>query len=346
MLLLAGLAKKLFAPLALHVDTIREQAGFVDVTARDAAQVTLDGTLGNINAPSVWIDPNNGQAYYVVTYYDERDVQDMGALTQLPVHIAANAKPVTLGSYANIERAAGPIAIERDHMARVTEIYMATEGRDVGSAVTELEGKLAANPRTRNIKFRYVGEMELMKTTFAGLGVAIGLAVMVVFMLMTIQFKSLRLPFVMLFAIPVCLIGITIALMAADQGFSVTALMGVLMVIGIAVSNGILLVAEASVHLNKGETKEDAIVIAARIRFTPIVMTSLATVIGLLPTALGLEAGTEANQALALAVVGGLTSSTLLSLFLIPSMFTLLAKPIASAEEDLVAAPSSAEEYA
>ena len=345
-LLLAGLAKKLFAPLALHVDTIREQAGFVDVTARDAAQVTLDGTLGNINAPSVWIDPNNGQAYYVVTYYDERDVQDMGALTQLPVHIAANAKPVTLGSYANIERAAGPIAIERDHMARVTEIYMATEGRDVGSAVTELEGKLAANPRTRNIKFRYVGEMELMKTTFAGLGVAIGLAVMVVFMLMTIQFKSLRLPFVMLFAIPVCLIGITIALMAADQGFSVTALMGVLMVIGIAVSNGILLVAEASVHLNKGETKEDAIVIAARIRFTPIVMTSLATVIGLLPTALGLEAGTEANQALALAVVGGLTSSTLLSLFLIPSMFTLLAKPIASAEEDLVAAPSSAEEYA
>jgi multidrug efflux pump subunit AcrB len=106
------------------------------------------------------------------------------------------------------------------------------------------------------------------------------------------------------------------------------------MVLGIAVSNGILLVAEASVHLNRGGTKEQAIVAAARTRFKPIVMTSLATVIGLLPTALGLEAGTEANQALALAVVGGLTSSTVLSLFLVPAIFTLLAKPIRPAEDE------------
>jgi multidrug efflux pump subunit AcrB len=188
--------------------------------------------------------------------------------------------------------------------------------------------------------------MELMRTTFSGLGLAIGLAVMVVFMLMTIQFKSLRLPLVMLFAIPVCLVGITLALMAAGQGFSVTALMGVLMVIGIAVSNGILLVAEASLHLNKGGTKEDAIVAAAKTRFTPIVMTSLATVIGLIPTALGLEAGTEANQALALSVVGGLTSSTFLSLFLVPSMFTLLAKPVVSTEEEVGATPPPKEAYA
>jgi multidrug efflux pump subunit AcrB len=138
----------------------------------------------------------------------------------------------------------------------------------------------------------------------------------------------------MLFAIPVCLIGITLALMAAHQGFSVTALMGILMVIGIAVSNGILLVAEGKVHLDAGASKEDAVVEAAKTRFTPILMTSLATVIGLIPTALGLEAGTEANQALALAGVGGLTSSTALSLFLVPSMFTLLAKPARRSEEE------------
>jgi multidrug efflux pump subunit AcrB len=318
----------------LHVDTVRSQAGFVDVTARQAAQVTLDATLGNINAPSVWIDPQNGQAYYVVTYYDEKDVPDTGALAQLPVRVMAGAKPITLGAYANIRRAAGPIAIERDHMKRVTEVYMQTEGRDVGSVAKELEEKLAADPRTNRITWSYVGEMDLMRTTFSGLGVAVALAIMVVFMVMTIQFKSLRLPLVMLFAIPVCLVGITLALLAAGQGFSVTALMGVLMVIGIAVSNGILLVAEASVHLNRGGTKEDAIIAAARTRFKPIVMTSLATVIGLLPTALGLEAGTEANQALALAVVGGLTSSTVLSLFLVPAIFTFLAKPITPADDD------------
>lgn len=105
------------------------------------------------------------------------------------------------------------------------------------------------------------------------------------------------------------------------------------MVIGIAVSNGILLVHEASVRLGEGDSKEDAVVNAARTRFTPIVMTSLATVIGLFPTALGLERGTEANQALALAVVGGLTSSTLLSLFLVPSMFTFIAKRVLPSDD-------------
>jgi multidrug efflux pump subunit AcrB len=311
----------------IHVDTRREEAGQVGVTARQAAQSTLDATLGDINTPGVWIDPHNGQAYYVVTYYDEKDVRDARALSEIPARIGPHGEPVELGAYADILRAAGPIAIERDHMTRVTEVYMQTERRDFGGAAAELEKKLNADPRTSRLTWRWVGETDLMRTTFSGLGVALGLAVMVVFMIMTIQFKSLRLPFVMLFTIPVCLVGIVLALMAADQGFSVTALMGVLMVIGIAVSNGILLIHEASARLNEGASKEDAIVQAARTRFTPIIMTSLATVIGLVPTALGLEQGTEANQALALAVVGGLTSSTLLSLFLVPSMFLFLAKP-------------------
>ncbi|HEY8089456.1 MAG TPA: efflux RND transporter permease subunit, partial [Polyangiaceae bacterium] len=151
------------------------------------------------------------------------------------------------------------------------------------------------------------------------------------FMIMASQFKSLRLPFVMLFTIPVSLVGIDLALMAAGQGFSITALMGVLMVVGIAVSNGILLVDDASRRFREGAEKFEAVTAAARSRFVPILMTSLATVIGLVPTALSLERGTESNQPLALAVVGGLASSTLLSLFLVPVMFMLIArKPDAS----------------
>jgi multidrug efflux pump subunit AcrB len=107
--------------------------------------------------------------------------------------------------------------------------------------------------------------------------------------------------------------------------------MGVLVVIGIAVSNGILLVDDANRRLLEGADKVEAVVGAARSRFVPIVMTSLATVIGLIPTAMALEHGSEANQPLALAVVGGLTSSTLLSLFLVPVMFILLASPAADA---------------
>jgi multidrug efflux pump subunit AcrB len=124
----------------------------------------------------------------------------------------------------------------------------------------------------------------------------------------------------------VSLVGIVMALMAAGQGFSITALMGILMVVGIAVSNGILLVDDASRRFGEGAEKLEAIIAAARSRFVPIAMTSLATVIGLVPTAMALEKGTEANQPLALAVVGGLTSSTLLSLFLVPVMFLFLAR--------------------
>jgi len=315
----------------IHVDTDREKAGLVGVNLRSAAQTTLEATLGNINTPSVWIDPDNGQSYYVVTSY--AGVDDIRALAQLPVRVSDTGQPVTLGAYGHIRRSLGPIAVERNHLERAAHILMQTEGRDLGSVSNDLERALHADPRTRDIPFDFVGQVQLMRTTFSGLGLALGLAVMVVFMIMASQFKSLRLPFVMLFTIPVSLVGIVLALMAAGQGFSITALMGILMVIGIAVSNGILLVDDANRRLGEGVGMVDAIVAAARSRFVPIAMTSLATVIGLIPTALGLDRGSEANQPLALAVVGGLTSSTILSLFLVPVVFLLFARrPVAESD--------------
>jgi multidrug efflux pump subunit AcrB len=310
----------------VHLDLDRQQAGLVKVTARAAAQATLEATLGNINTPSVWVDGNNGQSYYVVTFHDGKYVPDLNGLARVPVRAGRSGAAVTLGQYGNLRRAVGPVAVERNQLERAAHVLMQTEGRDLGSAAEELEEKLRADPRTKDLRFNFVGQVELMRTTFSGLGLAIGLAVMVVFMIMASQFKSLRLPFVMLFTIPCTLVGIVLALMAAGQGFSVTALMGILMVVGIAVSNGILLVDHANLRFNEGLSAVEAVVDAARTRFVPIVMTSLATVIGLIPTALALETGSEANRPLALAVVGGLTSSTFLSLFLVPVMFLYFAK--------------------
>ena len=324
----------------IRVDTDRTKSGLVGVTARDAAQTTLEATLGNINSPSVWIDPNNGQSYYVVSQYDGAALTGVSALSELPVSIGADGKAVRLGAYATIRRSAGPIAVERNQLVRAGHVYMQTEGRDIGSVAADLERALHNDPRTANVNFGFVGQVELMRTTFSGLGLALGLAVMVVFMIMASQFKSIRLPFVMLFTIPVSLVGIVLALLAAGQGFSITALMGILMVIGIAVSNGILLVDDANRRYNdEGADKLEAIVAAARSRFVPIAMTSLATVIGLIPTAFGLERGSEANQPLALAVVGGLTSSTFLSLFLVPVMFLFLARRSAEATEPHLSGP-------
>jgi multidrug efflux pump subunit AcrB len=319
----------------IHVETDREKAGLVGVTSRRAAQTTLEATLGNINTPSVWIDAANGQSYYVVTSYDPARVTDTHALAQLPVRVSERGQPVLLGAYGRVVRSLGSIAIERNHLQRAAHVLMQVEGRDIGSAANDLEQALRRNPSTSRVSFDFVGQVELMRNTFSGLGLALGLAVMVVFMIMAAQFKSMRLPFVMLFTIPVSLVGIVLALMAAGEGFSITALMGILLVIGIAVSNGILLVDDANRRFNnEGAEKVEAIVAAARSRFVPIVMTSLATVIGLLPTALRLERGSEANQPLALAVVGGLTSSTILSLFLVPVMFLFFAKRVPVEQEE------------
>jgi multidrug efflux pump subunit AcrB len=309
----------------VRVETDRERSGLVGSSLRDAAQATLEATTGNINTPGVWVDANNGRAYYVVTYYDGAKVQDTQALGGLPIHFGANKRPVLLGAYANVHRTVGAVSVERSRMQRVAHVLMQTEHRDIGSAASQLEAMLKSAPRTHDIHFHFVGQVDLMRTTFSGLGVALGLAVMVVFMIMATQFKSLRLPFVMLFTIPVALFGIVLALLAAGQGFSITALMGVLMVIGIAVSNGILLVDDANRRLLEGTPALEAVIEAARSRFVPILMTSLATVIGLIPTAMALERGSEANQPLALAVVGGLSSSTLISLFLVPVMFLYFA---------------------
>jgi CzcA family heavy metal efflux pump len=310
----------------VRVDVDRAESGMVGASARDIGQSTLDATLGNINSPSVWIDSSNGQSYYVVTSYDGRAVSDARALSGLPIHVSERGKAVTLGAYSTIRRSTGPMAIERNQLQRAVHVLAQVEGRDLGSVAAEIESALGHDARTAHVKFDFVGQVGLMRTTFAGLGVALGLAVMVVFMIMASQFKSLRLPFIMLFTIPVSLVGIVAALLAAGQGFSITALMGVLMVIGIAVSNGILLVDDAARRLEEGASKVESIIEAARSRFVPIVMTSLATVIGLIPTAFGLEHGTEANQPLALAVVGGLASSTVLSLFLVPAIYLLLAQ--------------------
>ncbi|HEX4453369.1 MAG TPA: efflux RND transporter permease subunit [Kofleriaceae bacterium] len=310
----------------VRVNTDREEAGMVGVTARDAAQITLESTMGNINTPSVWVDSVNGQSYYVVTGYDPTRLDSPGTLATAPVRVTPTGKAVTLGAYGHVGRSTGPIAIERNQLQRAAHVLMQVERRDIGSTAAELESKLHADPRTSHLSFRFVGQVELMRTTFGGLGLAVGLAIMVVFMIMASQFKSLKMPFIMLFTIPCTLVGIVTALMAGGQGFSVTALMGMLMVVGIAVSNGILLIDHARVRLEDGLTPHAAILDAARTRFVPIAMTSLATVIGLIPTAFAFDRGAAANQPLALAVVGGLTSSTILSLYLVPVIFLALVR--------------------
>ncbi len=316
----------------LKVSVDREVAGQLGVSARDVAQVTLESTLGNINTPGVWVDPTNGQSYFVVTGYDGTQVTDAASLATMPVRASSTGGSVLLGTYAKVERGVSTIAVERDRLSRVATVRFQVEKRDLGSVAKDLEARLQADPRTKKLDWGFVGQVDLMRRTFGGLGLALGLAVMIVFMVMTSQFKSLRLPLVILFTVPMTAIGIVLALLAAGQPLSISAVMGVLMVVGIAVSNGILLVDHANRRFLEGLDVTGAALDAARARVVPILMTSLATIIGLLPTALGLDPEAATNLPLALSVVGGLASSTVLSLFVVPCVFTLLAVRPAAVE--------------
>lgn len=323
----------------LKVSVDREVAGQLGVSARDVAQVTLESTLGNINTPGVWVDPANGQSYFVVTGYDGLSVTDAASLASMPVRASTSAGSLLLGTYARIERGVSTIAVERDRLSRVATVRFQVERRDLGSVAKDLEARLQADPRTKKLDWGFVGQVDLMRRTFGGLGLALGLAVMIVFMVMTSQFKSLRLPLVILFTVPMTSIGIVLALLLAGQPLSISAVMGVLMVVGIAVSNGILLVDHANRRFLEGMDVTAAALDAARTRVVPILMTSLATIIGLLPTALGLDPEAATNLPLALSVVGGLASSTVLSLFVVPCVFTLLAVRPGEVESlDVVAA--------
>ncbi|HSN30064.1 MAG TPA: efflux RND transporter permease subunit, partial [Kofleriaceae bacterium] len=153
----------------VHIDTDREEAGLVGVSARDIAQTALESTMGNINTPGVWIDDSNGQSYYVVTMYDTSKLGDPDELAAAPVRVGKHADAVTLGSYSRIERSTGPIAIERNHLQRAAHVLMQVEGRDIGSTAADLEKALARDPRTANLKATFVGQVDLMRTTFSGL---------------------------------------------------------------------------------------------------------------------------------------------------------------------------------
>ena len=156
----------------MRVETDRETGRRWSASPRaTAAQTTLEATLGNINTPSVWIDPNNGQSYYVVTYYDgARGRRPERARRRCRCASATHGEAVTLGAYGNDPpRRSGPIAVERNQLQRAAHVLMQTEGRDIGSAAAELEQKLRSDPRTqRTSTFDFVGQVELMRDDVLG----------------------------------------------------------------------------------------------------------------------------------------------------------------------------------
>lgn len=255
----------------------------------------------------------------------DEERQTVADLKQMVVSPASYPVPVALESVAQVRAVEGPAEIRRLDQERVAVLSANLDGRDLGGVVAEIEAVLADLPLPEGFTVAIGGQNEEMVRSFDSMKFALLLAVFLVYLVMASQFESLLHPLVIMFTIPLGLVGSALGLLATGTTISVVVLIGLIMLAGIVVNNAIVLVDYIN-HLRRDEGMEKfaAVLRAGEVRFRPILMTTSTTVLGLLPMALGLGEGAEIRAPMAITVIGGLLVSTLLTLVLIPVVYTLL----------------------
>lgn len=308
----------------VNVIVDREKAALLGISESDVANAVLFSLNGNGQTdPIIYTDPQNGNEYYISAWLAEEHRKDLTDLENIVLTNKAG-EPVLLKNVASLKLNAGPVRIERKYFQRVVHITANPVSRDLGGIAAELETRFAELQLPPGFSIRLAGQIQQQRETMEGLIFATVLATLLVYMVMAAQFKSLLDPFIIMFSIPLGLAGVFLILFLTNTTISTTSMMGVIMMLGIVVSNGVLLVDYTNVLRRRGKSLREAVVLGARTRLRPILMTSLATVFGLLPMALGLGTGGETNAPLARAVIGGLSVSTVLTLFLIPTLYLIL----------------------
>jgi HAE1 family hydrophobic/amphiphilic exporter-1 len=232
-----------------------------------------------------------------------------------------DGQPVRLGAVANVLVERGPSEIRRIGQQRAALVTANLKGRDLGSAAKEIRTKLEALAVPSGAKVVLAGQNREMAESTSSLQFAILLAMFLVYLVMASQFESLLHPFVLMFSIPLAVVGVALALGLTGTSISVMVLIGMVILAGIVVKNAIVLVDYANRLRKEGRSKIDALVEAGSVRMRPIIMTTLTTVLGLLPMALGIGEGVEVRAPLAITLIGGLVVSTLLTLVVIPVVY-------------------------
>jgi hydrophobe/amphiphile efflux-1 (HAE1) family protein len=317
----------------IDIEVDREKAAMLGITARDVANSALTSVYGNMNAPGIYTDPITGNEYYIVVRLKDEFRSSLHDLEDVLVP-SRSGSPVLLRNIAKIRITTGPVQIDRKYQQRIVHVTANVVGRPLGDVAKEIEEKLQGLSVPEGFEVRLGGQREEQKESFKSLFLALALALMLVYMTMASQFKSFREPFIVMFSVPMGLIGVAITLYLTKTPLSINAFMGIIMMVGIVLSNGILLVEFANSALSKGATPKEAVIEAGRIRLRPILMTTLTTIVGMLPMAIGIGEGSESNVPLARAVTGGLVASTVFTLFLIPILYTFFVRKARKIDED------------
>lgn len=314
-----------FPGLELNID--RQRASLIGLSPKEVVDNVITALTSNgMIAPSYWIDPNTGNNYMLTVQYSDNKIghMSMDDFKQIPLRGASQADYTPLRSVADITEINTPTEVDHYKLRRVIDVYVMPSTEALQGVNSSVNDVIAGIKVPGNVRVTVRGSVVSMNESFKRFAIGLVLSILLVYLILMAQFASFTDPFIILMAIPPGLSGVLLILLLTHSTMNIMSLMGVLMMTGIVVSNSILIVDFAG-HLQKeGMTVAEAVVQSCKIRLRPILMTSLATLLGMIPMALGMEAGSEQYAPLARAIIGGLGVSVVVTVFLVPAVYLII----------------------
>jgi multidrug efflux pump subunit AcrB len=319
---------------SLRLDIDRERAADLGLNQREVVNNVITALTSNqMIAPSFWVDPRSGNDYMLTVQYPENRIRNLLDLRAIPLHGEHEKDPTMLDAVTRVTPITSPTEIDHYQIRRVVDIYVNPDGEDLGALANRIDKVIAGTKLPSGVRVNMRGTVQGMRSSFTSFALGLSLALVLLYLILVAQFRSFVDPFLILLAVPTGLTGVLLALFVTGTTLNVQSLMGVLMMVGMVVSNSILIVEFTHRLQEDGMTVLDAVVNSCRIRLRPILMTSLATIIGLVPMALKLGTGSEAYAPLARAIIGGLTVSVALTVFIVPAAYLIVYRRTATGSE-------------
>ncbi|MEY5026350.1 MAG: hypothetical protein RLZZ244_1878 [Verrucomicrobiota bacterium] len=303
----------------------RGHASTLGLTQKEVMSNLITAISSNqMIAPSFWVDPRTGNDYLLTVQYPESTVESLSDLLSIPIHQANQRDSTRLDAVTQLHPMQSATEVDHYQLRRVVDVYVAPAGEELGRVSTAVHKIIEPYANAPGVRITVRGSVQAMNASFTAFGFGLILSVVLVYLILVAQFKSFLMPLLILLAIPPGIAGVLVVLTTTDTTLNVMSLMGIVMLAGIAVSNSILIVEFTQRLLEEGTPLREAVQTACRVRLRPILMTSLATVFGLIPMALKLGTGSEAYAPLARVIIGGLLASLGMTVFVVPAALLLV----------------------
>jgi multidrug efflux pump subunit AcrB len=310
---------------ALEIKIDRERASELGLTAKEIVDSLITALTSNgMIAPSYWIDPTNGNNYLLTVQYSENYVRNLADLGSMPLRSPRLKHATRLDSVVHISHVSAPTEVDHYQIRRTIDVYVAPKSEDLSQLYASVRSITNHIKLPANMTVAVRGSVQAMNESFRSFAIGLILSVILVYLILVAQFRSFVDPFLILLAVPTGLTGVLLILSVTGTTLNVMSLMGLIMMVGIVVSNSILIVEFTNRLRAEGKSVREAVTLACKVRMRPVLMTSLATLIGLIPLALKLGTGGEAYAPLALAIIGGLAVSVVLTVFIVPAAYLLI----------------------